>query len=90
MNVMPGTPRAESVEGLRAALIRADYFADPVLEAITVEGQRGLERNHTFAAARALGDRDDPLATLIRLFILQEEQPWVTVVRAGVSDLVNW
>ncbi|MDR0847923.1 MAG: class I SAM-dependent methyltransferase [Propionibacteriaceae bacterium] len=87
---MPGNPRAESVELLRAALVRADYFADPVLEAITVEGQRGLTRNHTFAASRALGSRDDPLATIIRLFILQEEQPLEAVIRAGVVDLVNW
>jgi len=60
---------------LREDLLRADYLATPVLEAIGEPGQAGLTRNHTMAASRALAGREDPLATLIRLFVLQQWQP---------------
>jgi len=55
---------------LRAAL--QGYTVDSVVEAIGEEGQSALGRNHTLAAQRALGGRDDTLATLTRLFILQD------------------
>ena len=60
---------------LREDLLRADYLATPVLEAIGEPGQAGLTRNHTMAASRALAGREDSLATLIRLFVLQQWQP---------------
>ncbi len=62
---------------LRAAL--EGYTVDTVVEAIGDEGHLSLGRNHTIAAHRALGRRDDTLATLTRLFILQGA---VTVVAA--------
>ena len=67
---------------MREDLLRADYLATGVLDAIGEQGQAGLTRNHTFAASRALAGRDDPLATLIRLFVLQERQPAEHVSRA--------
>ena len=55
---------------LRASL--QGYTVDSVVGAIGEEGQSALGRNHTLAAQRALGGRDDTLATLTRLFILQD------------------
>lgn len=63
------------VPALRHSLIRADFTADAVLERIGELGQEGLGRNTTVAADSMLGDATDPLATLIRLFILQQEVP---------------
>lgn len=64
-----------SVQPLRDALLRADYHVDPVLAAITPAGQAGLARNHSVEASRALTGNHGALATLIRLFILQQPQP---------------
>ncbi len=58
---------------LRAAL--RGYTVDAVVEAIGDEGQAALGRNHAVAAQRALGRRDDPIAALTRLFILQDAVP---------------
>ncbi|MDR1808058.1 MAG: class I SAM-dependent methyltransferase [Propionibacteriaceae bacterium] len=69
------------VERLREALAAADYRIDATLAAIGEAGQADLARNHTVAAERALAGRDDPLATLIRLFILQLPQPAAAVQR---------
>jgi methylase of polypeptide subunit release factors len=51
------------------------YTVDAVVDAIGEEGQASLGRNHTLAAQHSLGRRDDPLATLTRLFILQDAVP---------------
>jgi len=66
---------AEDVAALRGALELASYTVDAVNQAIGAEGEAGLARNHTIAAERALTDRDDNLATLIRLFVLQQAVP---------------
>lgn len=71
----------EAMRRLRDDFMRADYSADAVLEAIGAPGQLALSRNHTIAAQRALTGRDDPLATLIRLFVLQQPQPEPAVLR---------
>ncbi|MDR1386179.1 MAG: methyltransferase [Propionibacteriaceae bacterium] len=76
----------DALARLREALWAADYLIDPVMAAIGPAGQAGLARNHTAAAERALGRRDDALATLIRLFILQQEQPLAAVRRALDPD----
>ncbi len=60
---------------LREAFVRADYTVDACLDAIGPAGQASLGRNHTLAADRALAGRDDPLAMLIRLFVLQQPVP---------------
>jgi hypothetical protein len=75
----------DALRRLREDLVRADYYVDPVMAAIGAAGQAGLARNHTIAASRALAGRDDPLATLIRLFVLQQPQP-----AAAVAAAVDW
>lgn len=61
------------IDHLRSALTEANYTADGVLARIGELGQEGLGRNMTLPAEVALGDARDPLATLIRVFILQQE-----------------
>lgn len=60
---------------LRDHLLRIGYTADGVLARIAEAGQEGLQRNVTVPALHELGDADDELACLIRLFILQQEVP---------------
>lgn len=74
------------MERIREALTAADYTVAAVLDRIGDIGQRGLERNSTVAADRALGSASDPLATLIRLFILQRPVPRSAVAAALPID----
>ncbi|MDU7361420.1 MAG: methyltransferase [Propionibacteriaceae bacterium] len=60
---------------LRELFTAVEYTAGGVLERIGEHGQAGLGRNVTVPALRALGDAHDPLATLIKLFILQQTVP---------------
>jgi methylase of polypeptide subunit release factors len=76
----------DEVVRLRTAL--EGYTVDAVVAAIGDEGQASLGRNHTLAAQRALGRRDDPLATLTRLFILQAAVSDAAVRRALPVDLL--
>ena len=83
MTPMPA-PFAVDAARLRADLVAADYSVDEVLARIGDLGQDGLGRNCTVPADVALGDARDPLATLIRLFLLQQPVPAVDL--AGVLD----
>ncbi len=56
---------------LRAICRAADYTVDGVITAIGSEAHRALGRNSTVPAERSLAGRDDPLATMITLFLLQ-------------------
>lgn len=56
---------------LRQVIAGHDYTVDAVLAAIGPTAHAALGRNSTVPAVRALADRDDPLATLIRLWPLQ-------------------
>src|SRR5690606_29310813 len=60
---------------LRAACHAADYTVPGVVEAIGEPAHRALGRNSTVPAVRALAGRDDPLATMIMVFILQRPVP---------------
>lgn len=60
---------------LRTALREADFTVDTVVDRIGADGQAGLGRNSTVPADFALADALDPLAVLIRLFILQQAVP---------------
>lgn len=60
---------------LRDRLEAAAYTVDGVIELIGELGQSGLTRNTTVAARRALAGNDSPLATLTRLFVLQDSVP---------------
>ena len=54
---------------------RIDYTVDAVVDLIGESAHRALGRNNTVPAIRALGDHDDPLATLTRLWLLQRPVP---------------
>lgn len=62
-------------DALRAALTDAGFTIDAALERMSEAGQEGLLRNSTVPADRSLAGADDPLAALIRLFILQQAVP---------------
>ncbi|MFC7623265.1 methyltransferase [Microlunatus sp. GCM10028923] len=65
---------------LRESCRAAGYTVDGVLDAIGADAHRALGRNSTVPAERALAGRDDPLATMIRTFLLQRP-----VARAAVD-----
>lgn len=90
---MPHNPSTDetAVARLRAALIEADYTVEAVNERIGDAGQAALGRNSTVASGHALGAAADPLATLIRLFILQTPVPAADLDRAlpGCVDFLT-
>ncbi len=67
---------------LRHELLEDNYTTDDVLERIGEAGQAGLGRNSTIAADVALAGAMDPLACLIRMFILQQDLPEASVAKA--------
>lgn len=78
--------KPDQISRLRDSLLAADYTLDPVLDRIGSAGQDGLTRNVTIPALDALDGADDPQATLIRLFPLQEPQPRASVAAALPLD----
>ncbi len=87
-----------TVPDFRRQLLDANYTTDQVLERIGEAGQGGLGRNSTVAADVALEGSMDPLACLIRLFILQQDVPYPcvaevldveAVIRAGFVECVD-
>jgi len=58
---------------LAVRLRSAGYTYDEVAERLGQQGLDGLARNSTIAADRALEGADDPQATLIRAFALQQQ-----------------
>jgi len=74
-------------ERLRSDLLTAGYTVDEVLDRIGVAGQEGLGRNMTVPADVTLGDASDPLAALIRLFVLQRAVPGALL--DGVLDVAG-
>ena len=65
------------------------YTVDAVVDAIGEEGQAALGRNHTVAADRALNGRDDTVATLTRLFVLQQAVSWPSVQAALPAEALR-
>jgi hypothetical protein len=59
-----------------------DYRVDAVVELIGEEAHRALGRNSTVPAVRTLAGRTDPLATLTRLWLLQQPVPRADMERA--------
>lgn len=82
--VLPDSALAD----LRAVLDAHGYTVDAVLRAIGPVARAALGRNSTVPAVRALADRDDPLATVIRLWPLQRPVPRAALERAlpGLID----
>lgn len=58
------------------------YRVDAVVDLIGAEAHTALARNSTVPAVRTLGDRDDPLALLARLWLLQQPVPREPLERA--------
>ena len=67
---------------LAAAFRTLDYRVDAVVALIGPEAHAALARNSTVPASRALAGRDDPLATLTRLWLLQQPVPLRPLERA--------
>lgn len=78
------TPPLLDAARLRADLLAAGYTVDEVLARIGSAGQDGLGRNCTVPAEVALAAATDPLASLIRLFLLQRDVP--AALLDGVLD----
>ena len=60
---------------LAAAFRAIDYRFEAVVGLIGAEAHAALGRNSTVPATRALAGREDPLATLTRLWLLQQPVP---------------
>jgi methylase of polypeptide subunit release factors len=83
---MPGAYAAVVLTGaecraLADAFTAHNYRVDAVVALVGQQAHLALSRNSTVPAVRALKDRDDPLATLTRLWPLQQ-----TVTRAAVEQ----
>jgi methylase of polypeptide subunit release factors len=79
----------DDIERLRDALTAADYTSDGIAARIGDDAVAALERNDFRAALKATDDAgDDPLATLIRLYVCGQTEPEERVRRAlrGVRD----
>ncbi|HWG23749.1 class I SAM-dependent methyltransferase [Actinospica sp.] len=61
-----------AIERLRTALEKAQYTVDGCLEAMGATAYAALARNESVAASRAVAGDDSPVATLTKLFVLQE------------------
>jgi len=73
---------------LAGAFRALDYRVDTVVGLIGAEAHAALARNSTVPASRALAGRDDPLATLTRLWLLQQPVP-VHAVEQALPGLVE-
>ncbi len=60
---------------LASALANHDYTVDAVVELIGDEAHRALWRNSTVPAVRSLAGRNDPLAVLTSVWVLQQPVP---------------
>ena len=77
------------VDALRRLFDEKNYTVEGVLGRIGQAGQDGLGRNSTVPAATALGKDLDPLAALIRLFLLQESLSLASAGKALDLDLLD-
>lgn len=62
-----------AIERLRTALQKAQYTVDGCLETMGATAYAALGRNESVAASRAVARDDSPVATLTKLFVLQED-----------------
>ena len=62
-----------AIDRLRTALEKAQYTVDGCLEAMGATAYAALGRNESVAASRAVAEDDSPVATLTKLFVLQED-----------------
>lgn len=83
---------ADQCRRLAARLTELDYTVDAVVSAIGDTAHRALGRNQTTPADRALTGRDDPLACLIRLWLLQQPVSATELSEAlpGLDRALQW
>lgn len=77
-----GAVTPEDLQRLRMVFESANYTVDAVVELIGEPAHRALARNSTVPARRALGERDDALSTLTKLWLVQAEVSRTDVDRA--------
>ncbi len=65
----------DQCHALADRLSEIDYAVETVVDAVGEPAHRALARNQTTPAARALSGRDDPLAVLVRMWLLQQPVP---------------
>ncbi|NBE49843.1 DUF7059 domain-containing protein [Streptomyces boluensis] len=75
---LPTTDRPEVAARLREAFLDADFTADGLLELLGAPAYAALARSETVPALRATRG-DEPLAALVRLFLLQQAVPHARV-----------
>jgi hypothetical protein len=75
---------------LRSVLAAHDYTVEAVVDLIGEPAHRALGRNSTVPALRVIDDRDDPLALLTRLWLLQRDvpEPALEVALPGLLTLL--
>ncbi|MEU3774730.1 class I SAM-dependent methyltransferase [Streptomyces sp. NPDC032472] len=76
-------PTPDRAAELRTALLAAGFTADGLLDLLGAPAYAALARSETVPALRATRSRSNgPLASLVRLFLLQEPEPYVHVSSA--------
>ena len=79
----------ERAHDLAGRLQHAGYTYEEVADRLGAAGLAGLARNSTVPAARALSGADDPQATLIRCFALQQPVVGAALAAAIGADLAT-
>ncbi|MGW7334097.1 DUF7059 domain-containing protein [Streptomyces sp. NPDC054840] len=76
-------PKPDRAPELRAALLAAGFTADGLLDLLGAPAYAALARSETVPALRATrGPGDGALASLVRLFLLQQPEPYVHAAQA--------
>lgn len=76
-------PTPDRAAELRAALLDAGFTADGLLDLLGAPAYAALARSETVPALRATrAAGDGPLASLVRLFLLQQPEPYVHAAAA--------
>lgn len=85
---MVSPPGQHLVTGLREAFDDADYRVDAVVDLLGASGHAALGRNHTVPGLRALDQDAHPLATLTRMWLLQDtvDRSAVDIALPGLVD----
>ncbi len=87
--VRPGpTPSTALAGPLRDELLAADFTYDAVADLLGADAHAALSRNETTPALRRTNDENGPLATLVRLFLLQRVVP-LAEAEAALPGLVE-
>ncbi|MHA7176740.1 DUF7059 domain-containing protein [Arthrobacter sp. Sr24] len=93
---VPDAPRSDNpglLATLAADLIAINYTVDGVAELLGDDANRALDRDQTVPAALLLRTNTDPLATVVKLWLLSHQVPEETLAAAlpstGIDALVE-